>query len=139
MTLTLEVGPDLEAGLRVTAAQAGVAPDHFVLGLLRERVGSRPAPKGVGPEEARLLEQIGEGLPVATWARYRALKSQRDAGDLTDAEHDELIRLVNEVEIWNAQRLEAVMELARLRGVPFPDLVAELGLGAPATTWVSQV
>src|SRR5438132_78397 len=62
------------------------------------------------------------------WARG-APGGRRDAATLTDAEHAELIRLVNEVEIWNARRLEAVAELARLRGVRFPDLVRQLGLG----------
>jgi hypothetical protein len=78
-----------------------------------------------------LLERINEALPETTWERYDALKKQRDSETLTDAEHDELIRLVNLVEIWNARRMEAVAELARLRGVRFPDLVKQLGLGPP--------
>jgi hypothetical protein len=78
-----------------------------------------------------LLQRIGEVLPQATWAGYDALKEDRDAGKLTDAEHAELIRLVNVVEIWNARRLETVAELATLRGVRFLDLVHELGLGNP--------
>ena len=55
---------------------------------------------GLPRAEASPLERIKEGLPVATWIRYRALKEKRDAGRLTDEEYAELIRLVNEVEIW---------------------------------------
>lgn len=132
MTLTLEIGPELEAGLRASAERAGLPPDRFVLSLLREQfVPTGRGPAGLPTAEAGLLERIGEGLPPATWARYQALKEKRDAGTLTDAEHADLIRLVNEVEIWNARRLDAVAELAKVRGVRFPKLVQELGLGAP--------
>jgi hypothetical protein len=133
MTLKLEITPELEAELRETAERAGLPPDRYVLGLVQERLApSSPGPTGLGSAQSALLERIGEGLPQETWVRYHALKEVRDAGKLTAAEHAELIRLVNEVEIWNARRLEAVAELAKLRGVRFPDLVKELGLGAPA-------
>ena len=133
MTLTLEISSELEEALRATAERAGLAPDRYVLDLLRERLTpTNGGPTGLPRMEAELLEQINEGLPEATWTRYHELQAKRNAETLTDAEHAELIRLVNEVEIWNARRLEAVAELARLRGVRFPDLVRELGLGAPA-------
>jgi hypothetical protein len=134
MTLTLEISPELEQALRASAERAGLPPDRYVLDLLQERLspinGGRTT--GLPAAEATLLERINEGLPEGTWARYEALKKKRDAETLTDAEHAELIRLVNEVELWNARRLEAVAELAKLRGVRFPDLVKQLGLGAPA-------
>ena len=78
-------------------------------------------------EDAAPVRPAVAGGPTAAERQQK-----RDAETLTPEEHAELIRLVNEVEIWNARRLEAVAELARLRGVRFPDLVRELGLGAPA-------
>jgi hypothetical protein len=110
MTLTLEISPELAETLRAIAAREGVAPDRYVLD-----------------------QRINEGLPEATWERYHALKEKRDAETLTDTEHDELIRLVNEVEGWNVRRLEAVAELAKLRSVPFPEMFKQLGLGPPNT------
>ena len=133
MTLALEISSELEEALRTTAEGAGLALERYVLDLLRERLTPTDGgPTGLPRMEAELLEQINEGLPEATWTRYHELQAKRNAEMLTDVEHAELIRLVNEVEIWNARRLEAVAELARLRGVRFPDLVRELGLGAPA-------
>lgn len=133
MTITLEISPELEQALRATAERAGLAPERYVLDLLRERlIPTNGGPTGLPAAEAALLERINDPLPEATWARYAALKEKRDKATLTDAEHAELIALVNQVEIWNARRLEAVAELAKLRGVRFPDLVKELGLGAPA-------
>jgi hypothetical protein len=132
MTLTLEISPELEAALRERAERIGLAPDRYVIDLLQERLApTNDGPTGLPAAEVALLERINEGLAEATWARYQALKEKRDAGTLMDAEHAELIRLVNEVEIWNARRLEAVAEPAKLRGVRFPDLVKQLGLGAP--------
>jgi hypothetical protein len=130
MTLTLEIGPELEQALQATAIRTGLPPERYVLNLLQEQlIPVNGGPAGLPPAEAGLLERINEALPEATWARYDALKEKRDQGTLTDVEHAELIGLVNEVEIWNARRLEAVAELARLRGVPFPDMVRQLGLG----------
>ena len=131
MTLTLEIGPELETALRVMAAGAGLPPDRYVLDLLQERLQSTNGGKGLPHAEAVLLERINRGLPPATWERYHALKEQRHAESFTPEEHAELIRLVNEVEIWNARRLKWVAELAKLRGTPFPELVKQLGLGAP--------
>jgi uncharacterized protein with von Willebrand factor type A (vWA) domain len=78
---------------------------------------------GLPRTEAELLERINERLPKSTRTRYHELQAKRDAETLTDAKHAELIRLVNEVEILNARRLEAVAELAKLRGERFPDRV----------------
>jgi hypothetical protein len=132
MTLTLDIDPELETALRAMAADAGLPPDRYVLDLLHERIQpTNGGPKGLPQAEAVLLEQINEGLPPTTWERYHALKEKRHAETFTPAEHAELIRLVNEVEIWNARRLKWVAELAKLRGVPFSELVKQMGLGAP--------
>src|SRR5947207_1310723 len=102
MTLTLKIGPELEAALRATAERAGLAPDRYVLDLLRERISPPGGGQaGLPRPEAELLERISEGLPEAAWTRYHTLKGKRDTGTLTNGEHEELIRLVNEVEVWN--------------------------------------
>jgi hypothetical protein len=133
MTLTLEITPELEATLRTLAAREGVAPDRYVLDVLQERLDrEQNLPPHLSRSEAEILQRINEGLPPATWERYEALKAKRDAETLTDAEHQELLRLVNEVEGWNARRLTWVAELAQRRGTPFPELVQQLGLGAPS-------
>jgi hypothetical protein len=110
-----------------------VAPDRYVLDVLQERLErERNLPPHLPRRESELLQRINQGLPETTWARYEVLKGKRDAETLTEAEHQELIRLVDEVEGWNVRRLELVADLATLRGVRFQDLVRELGLGAPS-------
>ena len=129
MTLTLEITPDLEAVLRETAEREGVPPDRYVLNLLQERLHrNKTAPSRLPREEVRLLEKINEGLSAETWQRYHEVKGKRDAATLTPEEHAELIALSDTIEAWNVRRLEFVAELARLREVPFPELVQQLGL-----------
>lgn len=133
MTLTLDISPEVEQALRTAADRVGITPDRYVLDLLHERLLlANGGPAGLSAVEAGLLERIGEALPESTWARYETLKAKREDDTLVDSEHAELIDLVNEVEIWNARRMEAVAELSKLRDVPFRELVRQLGLGAPA-------
>ena len=104
-----------------------MAPDRYVLDFLQKRLDrDRGLPSHLPRAEAELLQRINEGLAEATWERCPALKDKRDTDTLTEAEHGELIRLVNQVEGWNVRRLETVAELAKQRGVRFPDLVTVL-------------
>jgi hypothetical protein len=151
MTVTLEIGPELEELLRARASREGLPLDRYIVNVLLERLngdwvgrgdlersGSIPSqdPENAAARtrstlphaEAELLERINEGLPEPTWERYYDLKAKRDAETLTAEEHRELIALVNEIETWNARRLELVGELARLRGVSLSNLVEQLGL-----------
>jgi hypothetical protein len=132
MTITLEITPELEEVLRRSAQRAGLPPDDYVLRVLQERLGTgERLPPHLPQEETELLEQINRGLPPETWARYQALKEKRDARTLSPEEHSELLALTNEVELWNARRLELVLALARLRQVPLRAMMDELGLTPP--------
>jgi hypothetical protein len=132
MTITLEIAPELEERLRQRAERAGLAPDGYVLKLLEEQIGNgQKLPSHLPPEESRLLQEINRGLPTETWERYDALKKKRDAATLTPAEYQELLRLTDEVELWNSRRLELVLALAQLRQVPLRAMMDALGLIPP--------
>ena len=132
MTITLEITPELEEVLRRSAQRAGLPPDDYVLKVLQERLGGEARlPPHLPREETELLQQINQGLPPETWARYQALKEKRDARALTPDEHAELLTLTDEVELWNARRLELVLALAQLRQVPLRAMMDELGLTPP--------
>lgn len=130
MTLTLDLSPELEAELRSLAAEEGLAPDTYVVRLLQDRVQRRQSPR-LPSEESTILQQINEGLPAETWRRYHELKARRDADTLTPEEQSELISLSDTIEEWNARRVGLVVDLARLRNIPFADLMKQLGLEAP--------
>jgi hypothetical protein len=85
--------------------------------------------------ETRWLEQINQGLPAATQARYQDLIEKRLAETLTPAEHQELLQMTAQVEAMNVKRIESLAGLARLRQVSLPQLMDELGIASP--TYVS--
>ena len=82
-------------------------------------------------EESDLLERINRGLPAAIEQRSRELDARRRAGTLTPAEHEELLRLIEQIEAAQVERLENLVALAEFRGTSLPKLMDELGLESP--------
>jgi hypothetical protein len=140
MTLTLEIAPELLAALDALAAEEGLDPQHYVVRLIEEKARRHRKPSAhnehplshLSGEEGDLLQQLNQGLPAETWERYHALRAKLRAEELSLDEQKALIALSDEIEAWNVRRLELLVELSRLRGVPLPDLMKELGLNAPA-------
>jgi hypothetical protein len=81
--------------------------------------------------EANLLQAINQGLPESTQHRYNELQAKLQNDAIAPAEHQELLRLIDVVEQADAERLQALVELAQLRGVTLPALMAQLGLQPP--------
>jgi excisionase family DNA binding protein len=79
-------------------------------------------------EEADLLDRINQGVPADLRAEYQALRAKREAETLTEADHEQLIQLSNQIEELGAQRLEVLATLAQLRQVALPTLMATLGI-----------
>jgi hypothetical protein len=141
MTLSVNLSPELIEALRALAGRTGQDLDYTVAKLLQERLRqySPPAtsPNGPGarstlsPAETEVLRQIQQGLPEATWQRYRELVARRETELLTDAEQPELVALADTVEAWSVRRLELARELADLRGVPCQAVLEELNLVVP--------
>jgi predicted transcriptional regulator len=132
VTLTVDLSPELVAALRAMAQQEGLAPDHYIARALQDHVRRHQnLPDSLAAEEAALLKQINKGLPEETWKRYRELVAKRRAATLTPAEHDELKALTNQVELWNARRIELVAALAHRRNIPLARMMAELALSPP--------
>ena len=78
--------------------------------------------------EADLLALVSRSLPAAVQARYAALIERRQAEALTADEHQELLGLTEQVEQFDAQRVEYLAALARMRRVPISRLIADLGI-----------
>lgn len=72
-------------------------------------------------EEGHLLEVIQQRLSEAEQARLNELRDRCEWGNLSEAEHQELIRYEDLMERHRVERLEALMEFAKLRNL---DLVA---------------
>lgn len=133
MAFTLEMTPDLESALRHEAAKQGLDTQGYILSTLRERLASvrQIAAPRLPADEAALLQEINRGLPSETWHHYAALKEKRRAEVLTPQEQAELIALSDQVEKMNVQRMERVVQLARLRQTSVDALMDNLGIKSP--------
>jgi hypothetical protein len=85
------------------------------------------------PEESTLLREINRGIPAELSDRYEILADKRDDETLTEAEYQELLDIVEQIEAWGVTRLEALVKLSELRQVPLLQLMADLGIKAPET------
>lgn len=110
--------------LTASARLATAELERLVLELLVLRA-QRLAPS-LPQREAELLLEINQGLPPAQQARYHELMAKRRALQLTPAESDELLQLTDEAESREAERIEQLSELARLRGTSLRSLMADL-------------
>jgi hypothetical protein len=79
-------------------------------------------------QEAQLLQNIQAAVPPALRSRWLSLIQEQQTRPLTRDETAELTRLVDDVELREAKRAGYLSELARLRGIPLLELVAQLGL-----------
>jgi hypothetical protein len=73
--------------------------------------------------ESELLQRIDQGVPAAVQKRYDELIARRREETLTPQEYTELIDLTHQVEMLEAERVQALVNLARLRGVSLDQLV----------------
>jgi hypothetical protein len=81
--------------------------------------------------EAELLLKINQGIPSDTQQYYDELMAKRQAEILTPEEHSELLHLTEQIENLQAQRMEYLVELARLRGISLTALMKNLGIQMP--------
>src|SRR5262245_25636111 len=74
-----------------------------LIGLKAQRSGP-----SLSPRETELLSKINRGVPVDLATRYQELIQRRRAGTLSPEEHAEILRLSDQVEQMEAERVEAL-------------------------------
>jgi hypothetical protein len=116
--------------VRETARLSADELDRLVCRLLALRAAKG---KGTLPErESELLAIINRALPGDVRARYRELSAKRREETLTPAEQRELIRLSDDLEQLNAERMKSLVALAGLRQTTVAALMERLGLESMA-------
>ena len=78
--------------------------------------------------ESKLLLKINQPVPANVQLRYDELLARRDARTLSTDEQQELLRLTDEVELLEAERMKRLIELAQLRQVSLDEVFKQLGL-----------
>ena len=82
--------------------------------------------------QSDLLAKINQGVPAEIQNRYDELIAKRRRATLTQDEHDELLRLTEQVEALDTRRVEYLEELARLRKTTLRALMKGLGIKPPS-------
>ncbi len=79
-------------------------------------------------QESELLLKINQGLPEELQHLYQALIDKRDRETLTESEYQQLLESTEQVEKYQAQRLEYLTQLAQIRQVYLTNLITQMGL-----------
>ncbi len=79
-------------------------------------------------QESELLLKINQGISVEVQNYYNDLIAKRETETLSNKEHRELLRLTEQIEKQQAQRIEYLVELANLRGISLNALMESLGI-----------
>jgi hypothetical protein len=136
MTLTIDLKPEIEAALREEAAKAGLDADRFIQRTIEEQlkkaINGHPEVSSLSSAESKLLRQVNEWLPSETWDEYQELREKFRSETLTDAEHQRLTEIYDQIEMINAKRIGFIAELARLRQVSLEEMMKQLGIPAPS-------
>jgi hypothetical protein len=82
-------------------------------------------------QEAKLRLKINQSLDEAVLQRYASLNQLMKENKLSEEEHQELMQLIDEVELANAKRLKATIELANLRAITVDELMEQLNIHLP--------
>ena len=78
--------------------------------------------------EAVLLMKINKAIPPTLQKRYETLLEKNREERITPIEHQELLKVIEKVEVKNAERLERLIELSRLRNISLDELMKQLHL-----------
>jgi Arc/MetJ-type ribon-helix-helix transcriptional regulator len=95
---------------------------HMLLGATKTK-----APR-LSKKETELFLIINHGLPADQQKRIDELTEKMEFESITDAEHAELLRLIEAMEMAQVKRLKAVAELAKVRNVSLSEMMRQLGL-----------
>lgn len=79
-------------------------------------------------KETELLKKINVSIPEETRKRFEVLKEKRELGTLTESENQEAVKIIDLMEIQQVERLTALLELSKLKNIPFRELGLKLGI-----------
>lgn len=125
-TIHLEAEVSRESLLKAVEQLSPIELDQFVAEVLNLR--AHRVAGCLTASESELLTLINEGLPEPLRQRYRELLARREEETLTTDELIELLRLSDEVERLEGDRLSALVQLAKERSVSLSALMQDLGI-----------
>jgi hypothetical protein len=129
MHLTIELPYDLETQLRVQAQQKGKALNHYISGLIQEKINvPKPNNSTLTAEETRLFNTINRGFSDEFWTKLNYLNKKRQEFTLIESETQTLIEMTEKLDAVNLERMTALIELSTIRQIDLDMLMNQLGL-----------
>lgn len=103
-----------------------LSPEKLTAILQLLEVLAEPLQPKMATEETTLLQTIQHGLSSGEQRRLEELRNRCEWGELSEAEHQELIDYEDLLEQQRVERLEALMQLAKLRNINLTTLNEQL-------------
>jgi predicted nuclease with TOPRIM domain len=85
------------------------------------------------PAEMEVLQAIYQGIPSDVQQRYDELREKLHNETLSSDEHQELIKMIDVIEQYDVERLEKLIQLAKIRNVSLEELMKQLNLKPTVT------
>lgn len=128
MSVTVTLPNELEQFLHTQADRLDVPIETLLSRTIEERWSAASRAPNLSTYETQLLLKLQNIFPPQQTEEYLALCQRSDNGTITNAERERLFALIEQRDLQNAERLETLGELARLRGVTLREVMAELGI-----------
>jgi hypothetical protein len=114
-------------------AVAQMPPDELAEFVARVVVlRSRRDVPSLSEGEEKLLMRINDAIPEDLQRRYGELIAKREAAVLSEEELAELLRLTDEVEVCESDRVAALADLARLWETSVREIMRSMGIKQPS-------
>lgn len=97
--------------------------------LIARLIAAQTRVSVLADDETALLQKINAPLPDAQ--KYRELAEKRDSETLSDVEYVELLAITERQEAFNVVRMQALADLARLRGQDLDEVMKSLEIQGP--------
>ena len=125
---TLKIEAQISALDLLQAVQQLSQPEleQFIEQILQFKA-QKNAPN-LSKQESDLLLKINQNLPIILQKKYEILIKKRHQENLTESEYEKLVELTDQVEKYQAKRIEYLTQLAQIRKISVSDLMAEMGV-----------
>ena len=125
MILAVSVPTEIEHFLRSQATQLGVPIETLLSRTIEERWSASANAVSLSLLETELIHKLNLLTPIAHTSEYKDLCAQSDSGTISSSNRHRLLELIESRDQQNAERLEVLGELARLRGISLRSLMFE--------------
>ena len=128
MSLSVTLPDELERFLHTQADRLGVPVETLLSRTIEERWSAASRAQSLSAHETALFLKLQSAFPSEQTQEYQTLAQRSDEGTLTEGERARLLFLLEQRDLQNAERLETLGELARLRGMTLREVMAQLGI-----------